>query len=179
MTVYHKDHEILDKIDAIFNHLHNCERWFGMSTDQSGNNWAKETIINPFVITSSGIDTWSTGVYTKIIGSTDTPVMAGNTEFGPHRLLVSAVSSTASAVYKLRFTWTGSTGILNDGLGSSDYSEFMFKVDPLKNAQSIPGGPVKITTCIIDIGSRCWMQMKSTADGVTANLYVGIHEHGH
>jgi hypothetical protein len=41
-------------IDYTEEHVHNKERWFGISADQAGNDWALQDTLNPFTATSGG-----------------------------------------------------------------------------------------------------------------------------
>ena len=88
----------LDGLPFIEHHVHNLDRWFGKSGDQSGNNWATENSLTPFQAVS-GDGAFGTAI--KVMGSADTPVIAGRTKFDLHRIHV--LSCDQATVYYIRF----------------------------------------------------------------------------
>ncbi|GAG30502.1 unnamed protein product, partial [marine sediment metagenome] len=77
--------DIYTEVVEIEHHLHNYERWFGKSADQSGNDWAIESGLTAFQAESAAGDF---GTAIKILGPADTPDQTGMTKFDLHRVMV-------------------------------------------------------------------------------------------
>lgn len=72
---------IYDEVVEIERHLHNRERWFGISGDQSGNDWAVEAGLNAFRAISGNGDFGSdANDEAKVLGTADTPAISGRTK---------------------------------------------------------------------------------------------------
>lgn len=71
--------EILEK------HHHNFEYWFGLHPSfQEGVDCGSRDSMNPYIMTSGNDDY---GDWLCILGSNDTPVIAGKTRYDPHRAI--------------------------------------------------------------------------------------------
>ena len=135
MTVFHKDTKILKELDDIETHVHSDARWFGKSTDQTGNIWGADNLAPYQVITgpSCAYSTAATSV-AKVIGPADTPVQSGMVKFDLHRILIVAVSTDVH--FKMRCIHGSSTSTLNGQIAVGHYSEWMLKFD-----QAVPTLP--------------------------------------
>ena len=164
---YNYSNEWINEIAEIEHHLHNRERWFGISADQSGNNWALRGTLNPFVLTS-GAGVW--GAWAKILGPADTPAIPGMTKFDGHRVLVSDLG--ASTPFIIQVAQGPDADV---ALAAGHFTEFM--VVAADAVVTRAGGlPVDIITRLVDVGTQVWARCKcATAD--TVSCFVGIHEY--
>jgi hypothetical protein len=163
------------KIDSILvealeieRHIHNLERWWGKSADQSGNNWATRGTLTPFQVTS-GIGDW--GAWIKVVGTDDTPIRAGMTRFDFHKFLVIDVDSLTP--YIIQFA-KGESG--DAGVAAGTFTEFMY-VASTDNPSKAGGGPISMRTARGYAGiDKVWCRIKNaTAD--TLDFFLGVHEY--
>lgn len=153
-------------------HLHSQEWWFGISTDQSGDNWAADRLVPFQAISGNGDYGGDANDEAKVIGADDTPVGAGMTLFDMHRILIDAVSQ--GTVYKLRVVW--GDGTMSEAILAGQYSESQFLFDSV-NPQLSAGIPVDIRLPRLDVGTKVWVQCKNATDNATIDFYVGLHEY--
>ena len=164
--------EIFQETEIIEKHDHNIEHWVGISGDQSGNNWGIEDTLAPFTV-KSGDGTFGAGTdIAKILGSTDTPIMAGNLFYDPHMIFI--VSSSVSTRWRLRFIW--GTGTVVAAIAAHQYSEVIARIDTSNPAQS-SGAPVDIMIPMITVCDKLWIQGWNATNDATMTLMVGLHEY--
>ncbi len=153
-------------------HFHNYERWLGISSDQSGNNWATESRLTPFVATSNAGDF---GTAIKVLGPDDTPIQAGMVEFDFHRLLISDLEVTSPYIIRVIEDVDGD-GVANTAEGKGYYTDAM--VVTSDNVAARAGGlPLDIVDKRALDGTRVWIKVKA-AGSVTIDFYIGFHEYG-
>lgn len=159
--------KILKETEEIEGHIHNRERWFGISSDQSGDDWALRGTLNPFVLTSGAGD-W--GAWAKILGPNDTPSISGMTEYDGHRVIISDLQAATPFIIQVAQGDDPDVAVSN-GL----FTEFMVIAnDPVVNRSG--GGPMSIITRKVPVGTKVWARTKcATAD--TVSVFVGIHEY--
>lgn len=161
---------ITSEVTYAEDHVHNKERWFGISADQSGNDWALQETLNPYRATS-GDNAWGTSGTdpAKIFGTEDTPIFVGGVRGDFHRILITANSS--STPYKLRIVWGTGTNV--EAVAAGQYSEFMFTKDVAdKNRKILDIMTVKITS-----GSKMWIECWNATNDATIDFFVGVHEY--
>ena len=149
-------------------HLHTQCRWYGKSTDQSGNDWAAPNI-TPFQA-DSGNNDWGTAI--KVLGPDDTPTITGMTKFGINRILITDVER--DTVYKLQFSYgltDSATAVLAD-----DYTELMIKFDAT-NPQQSAGIPFPLLMPCQAVGTKVWVAAWNASDTGTVDFFVGLHEY--
>jgi len=147
-------------------HFHTLERWFGKSADQSGTNWATEVSLTTFQATS-GVGVFGTAI--KVVGSTDTPVVAGKAQFDAHTIFVQ--STQAATIYILRFIWgTGDNADVEEAAGRYSDSPYM------REAANGRGAPVDHRMPRLAVGTKVWVKTKNAA-AQTIDFYVGLHEY--
>ncbi len=148
-------------------HFHNRERWFGISADQTGDDWALRGTLNPFVLTS-GANDW--GAWAKILGPDDTPLIPGMTQFDGHRVLVVDLQAVTPFIIQVAQGDDADAALLINA-----FTEFMVVANDPVVARA-GGFPFNILTRKVPSGTRIWARTKcATAD--TASLFVGIHEY--
>lgn len=154
-------------------HLHTKEVWFGKSADQSGNNWGTVAGLTSFQAISGNGDFGSDADdEAKILGSDDTPVVAGKTLFDLHRILV--VTQNQSSPYILRVVW--GTGTMADAITAGQYSLIAVVAD--STLEHIAGGaPFSVLMPQVAAGSKVWVQAKNATDNATIDFLVGLHEY--
>ncbi len=108
------------RVHEIEKHLHNDEKWFGVAASASGETHIADRMgpgIAAFALLS-GNDAF--GSWVQILGSSDTPVLAGRVKFDIHRILVTTTDSTT--VFLVQFVVGESAGIAAK-LSAEDYTE--------------------------------------------------------
>jgi hypothetical protein len=153
-------------------HLHSNERWFGLSGSASGEVTRMDNIggtTTPFQM-DAGNNTW--GTWLQIVGSSDTPVDAGNVYFDLHRLEITAREENSTVHLVQMGCDTSGANALTNG----NYSELMFVSESVA-AQSV-ATPIMIKTRRYAAGTKCWMRVWAvTKDTGTVDFFIGLHEY--
>ena len=154
-------------------HFHNYERWFGISADQSGNDWALSvsTAGMPTVYQAiSGNDTYGADANdeAKVWGTDD--ALGTNVKLDIHEIFVTAASETS--IFYLRVVH--GSGTMADAITAGQYTEFPIIAD------AAVGGSISIIIPVmmprITIGTdKIWIQAKNTTDNATISFLVGAH----
>ncbi len=151
-------------------HFHCRERWFGISADQSGTDWALADTLAPFVITS-GNNTW--GAAAKILGTSDTPAIDGNVKYDPHRFLITTVS--VDTIWKLQFIY--GTGTAADAVTAGQFTSIYTGYDSA-NPTTLPRVPVDIhIPRLVCAADQLWCRGWNATNSSTISIFVGIHEY--
>lgn len=155
---------IMEELEAFEEHFHNEELWFGISADQSGEDWGEQDTLTPFVATS-GNNAWGTAGTdpAKVAGLLDSG--AGEGDF--HRILV--VANTSATVYKGRIIW--GTGTVAQGVAANQYTEFMFIRDAVASQRKI----FDIMMPRLPAGNRVWLEIWNATNDATLTFFVGAH----
>ncbi len=153
-------------------HIHNYERWFGISGDQSGNDWALESSLAPFVATSGAADF---GTAIKVLGTTDTPDQADMVKYDPHRIFVTDMNTNTLYILRFIFDCDGDE-VANTAEGKGYYTDTPF-IAPDTNVNRVGGVAVTIITKQVISGIRLWAKVKNALTAKTLNFYIGIHEY--
>lgn len=158
------------RIAEIEGHFHTRERWFGISADQSGTDWALADTLNPFVLTS-GNNTW--GAAAKIFGTSDTPAITDMVGFDPHRILV--VASTSNTIYKVQLIYGSGTSAA--AISAGQYSSIFVGIDK-DNPNVVRRSPTDVSMPVLECGvdqvwARCW----NATNEATLSFVIGIHEY--
>lgn len=157
-----------ENAEIIEQHIHNAEKWFGKSADQSGNDWAEEASLTPFRAISGASDFGAdANDEAKIFGTDDLPDRAGTTHFCVRHLMMSAVSVGTDSV--LRFIFGVGTMAASEALGQ--YTDMM-----LTDARK--GGPVGIVGHRIpsNLGVKVWIRLKNATDNAAADFFISLQE---
>lgn len=153
-------------------HLHSPGYWFGKSADQSGSDWAADTLTSFQAISGNGVYGADANDEAKILGSSDTPFLTGSQKFDLHRILVKGVS--AGTPYKLRIVW--GTGTMAAAITALQYAETMVQFDSA-NPQLSAGIPIEIQMPRLAVGTQVWIQAKNATDNATIDFFIGLHEY--
>lgn len=150
-------------------HLHSYERWLETAASASGETHVADRIGdgNGAFVLDAGNDDW--GAWVQVLGSSDTPVMAGNVKFDLHRIEVSATERNEIYFVQIALSDSGAAALATD-----DYTEIVFK--PASN--QIDSGPVMVQTRRKDVGTKVWARCKCPGQNTaTMNLFIGLHEY--
>lgn len=145
------------------------ERWFGISADQSGNDWALDTF-NPYVI-ASGDNTYGAAI--KLIGTDDMPAISSKTIYDLRRGFIDAVDH--STLYKFRFIW--GSGTVGDAETAKQYSEVLVKFDNTNPTQTA-GVPFIIKMQRLVSGTdKLWCKIWNATNLSEIDIFIGIREY--
>ena len=157
----------LDDVPIIEEHDHNRERWFGKSADQTGTDWATEASLTAFQ-GASGSAAFGTAI--KVLGSSDTPNIAGNTKFDFHRIFVEG--SSATTIYVIRFIYgTGDDADVEEAAGR--YSDVYYR----KESAAGRGAPADLRSPLLASTTKFWAKVKNASNEATLDFFVGFHEY--
>ncbi|HUT58994.1 MAG TPA: hypothetical protein VNA25_14190 [Phycisphaerae bacterium] len=158
---------IIREVEFVEQHVHNRERWFGKSADQSGNDWALESGLTVYrAISGNGVFGADANDEAKLLGSADTPFRTGMVKYDAHRLMVSAVSNANDCV--LRLIW---------GTGTMAAAETALQYSDLMITDAKKGGPIPVIMRRIAVGTLLWARLKNGTDNATIDFFLGIHEY--
>lgn len=163
------------KVNEIEKHFHNKERWFGISADQSGNDWALSVSsagMPSYFRATSGNDTYGAdaGDEAKVWGTED--AMGTDTKLDLHEIFITAASTTT--IYYMRVVY--GSGTMAAAITAGQYIEFPVIAD------AAAGGSIAVIIPIlmprITIGTdKVWVQTKNTTDNATIDFLVGGHSY--
>lgn len=158
------------EIEEVEHHLHNWERWFGLSGSPSGETHRAQRIgitTTPFQV-DAGNNTWSS--WLQILGSSDTPADTGKLFFDLHRLMIVAVEN-ANNVHFIQIG-LGSSGAA--ALSAGTYSELVFQPQSVQGQQTILDVLVDRVAVTTKTWLRLWVVGQNTS---TMDFFFGLHEY--
>ena len=167
---------ILAELEAIEEHLHGDERWYGKAKTANGEIHVADLIslytktsfvVSPFQL-DAGDDGW--GGWVQILGSGDTPMEEGKTLFDLHKLLiVSAEQTLATTFIQIAVGTSGAAG-----LTAKTYTTLAYQTAVNHGSQ----GAVLFMFKRHIIGTKCWGRTLSVGkDTGTIDFYFGLHEY--
>ncbi len=158
----------LDQVQAIEQHFHTRWRWFGISANQTGDDWALATGLTAFSADSgSGVF----GAVIKVLGPDDTPIFAGHTLFDSGMILAATLQHTTP--YVMQLIW--GTGTSADAITAEQFTEVMLIKSTATGAAG--GSPFPIRMLRIAVGTNVWARVKNATDTSTIEFFIGIHEY--
>lgn len=162
---------LASKVDQIEKHHHNRTIWCGKSGDQSGNNWAADTLTPYQAISGSGDYGADPNDEALLVGTDDVMGDAGSVYHDLHEILVVDVS--VGTEFKLRFI-TGS-GTIAQAITAKSWSEIMVKFDAIAASQTA-GTPFALINIRSIVGvEKIWLQAKNATNNATIDFYIGGH----
>lgn len=160
------------KVHEIERHFHNRERWRGKKAVQSATDWADDTLSAFRAISGNNVYGGEANDEALVIGTDDTPAIAGNTRYDLHRIMMTGASS--STAYKLRIVY--GTGTMADAITAGQYSEMVIMSDPA--AAQVPHDVFDVMMPRGTCGStKVWIQAWNATDNATIDFLVGWHEY--
>lgn len=161
------------RLVGVERHLHNRERWFGKLAVQTATDWADNTLSPYRAISGNNTYGADANDEAQVIGTDDTPAIAGNVFYDLHRIMV--VGASSSTVYKLRIVY--GAGTMAAAVGAGQYSELVIMVDP--SVAQVPHDVFSIIMPRLTCGSvKVWIQAWNATDNATIDFLVGLHEYG-
>ncbi len=150
------------------NHLHNRERWFGKLGAQTATDWGEEASLAPYrAISGAGIFGVDANDEALVLGTDDTPAIAGMTRFDPHRLEVTAASNATDWVLRLIY----GSGTMAEAEGDGQYSDVMVQ-------EARKGSPIDLMVPRCPTGEcQIWVRAKNATNNAWIDFFIGIHEY--
>jgi hypothetical protein len=161
------------RVHEIERHLHGRERWFGKLAVQTATDWADNNIVTPYRCIS-GNNAYGTDANDEalLVGTADTPAIAGMAKFDLHRVFI--VASSSETVWKLQLIY--GTGTMADAIAAGQFSTFMLKVDAA--AASSPALPMDVMLPRGTCGAtKVWMRGWNITNNATIDFFIGWHEY--
>ena len=156
------------KVHQIERHLHSGARWFETASVPDGEVHVADSIgsgAGAFQA-DAGNDTW--GDWIQVLGSSDTPTVAGKAYFDPHQMIVE--DTERANTYFLQFA-RGDSGAA--GLAAGNYTELIYAASVQKEA-----GIIDVQTGRAPAGSKIWFRVMCPGqDTGTFDFYFGVHEY--
>lgn len=156
------------RVNEIERHFHVRERWWGAVAVPDETNAIAATVTVPFAATS-GNDDWGAAI--PILGTADNPVLATNTKFDPHLVLITNLDDETDP-WRLRFIW--GTGTSADAIAAGDWTEVMIESNAVPGNRA-GGSPLEIRCPRIDVGSKMWAQVWNDTNAEVMQFYWGAH----
>lgn len=164
------NNSIKNVVDTIQRHNHSPERWLVAAAVPVGETHVADSMSDSSAAfqADGGADTW--GAWIQVIGSEDTPVVAGNILFDFHKIFLTA-NERNDTIYKFQFAF-GDSGAAAWAAG--DYTEF-----PIITQTGITNvDPIRIQSERIDSGAKVWCRVWAVGAATgTIDFYVGLHEY--
>lgn len=160
------------RVHEIERHFHGRERWRGKKASQTATDWADD-VLTPFRATSGNNDYGGdANDEALVLGTADTPAIAGNTRYDLHRIMM--VGASSSTAYKLRIVY--GTGTMADAITAGQYSEMVIMSDP--SAAQVPHDVFDVMMPRGTCGStQIWVQAWNATNNATIDFLVGWHEY--
>jgi len=162
------------RVAEIERHFHSNERWLGKLPVQTPTQWGKRLPCFTPYRAISGASTWGADANdeAQVLGTADTPVIAGNTRYDIHRIFVSDASD--SGVYNIRLVY--GTGTMADAIIAEQFSTMMMRMDAATG--QIAHGPVTAQMrCGTGGATKVWVQVASASNNAWIDFFVGLHEY--
>lgn len=157
---------ILEEAYEAAHHVHTRERWLGATGAPNETNAADPASFTAFQL-DSGNNDWGTAV--PIIGSSDTPVIAGNIYFDMHRILF--VDVELASLYRIRFAWGNSYA---EGIALENYTEIVL----LRGAiGAVEAPPIDMRIPRLRAGTKVFGNCWNAGATAMVDFFIGIHEY--
>lgn len=158
----------LTEVIEIERHLHSQERWWGALVAPDETNAIEANVNRPFAATS-GDNTWGTAI--PICGTDDNPVLATDTLFDPHRILVVDLDDDTTP---WRFRMIYGTGTSGDAITAGQWTEIMIVTNAVPGNRA-GGAPADIKMCRHAVGVKIWAQAWNDTNGEILQFFYGCH----
>ena len=163
---------MLARFEELEGHVHNWERWLCAAAvpnagihvaDRIG---ATATSTSPFTLTS-GNDTW--GNWVQLLGSSDTPVVAGMVRYDLHRILVLVANTVSPYFIQIGFGTSGAQALTDNTFSS-------LVINPASNTDKTEALPFmsKQQAAGTKAWGRCWCV---GSNAKTLTVMFGLHEY--
>ena len=156
------------RTNEIERHLHNVERWWGAVAVPDEANAIEANVDRPFAATS-GANTWGAAI--PILGTADNPVLATDTKFDIHRLLITDLDDDTTP-WRIRIIW--GTGTSAAAIAAGQWTEIMVQ------SNAVPGNragasPADVIMRREDVSTKLWAQSWNLNGGEVLSFFAGYH----
>ena len=159
---------IAGEVTEINDSIHAPVRWLGIAAPQTATNWGEVEGLTPYrAISGLGVFGADANDEALVIGTDDTPFIAGRTHFDVHRILVSAASNANPFVLRIIY----GTGTIGDAQTANQYTDFM-----LSDARKGLSVPIHMPEGASGV-TKLWVRAKNAADNATVDFFIGAHTH--
>jgi len=158
-------------IVEIERHLHNREKWFGAIVAPENELLIADRMAGgvPAFTLAAGNDDF--GSWVQILGSSDTPVIAGSVKFDAHRFMITATNSTKPYIIQIA---AGESA----GLAALIATEMFTEIPYIAASNNNDSGISDIMTRRVPVGTKVWARACCIGgNGTTISFYFGIHEY--
>ena len=156
------------RVAEIERHLHSGARWFEAAAVPDGETHVADQIgegAGAFQI-DAGDDGW--GNWTQVLGSDDTPTVAGKAYFDPHLLVIE--DNERASTYFIQFT-RGDSGAA--GYAAGHYTELVLALVTRAGGVIVP-----VQTGRAPAGSKLWARCMCPGQNTALiDFYIGLHEY--
>ncbi len=163
------DNSLAYRVGEIERHFHNWERWLCAAAVPSATHIADRigsTGTAAFTVTS-GNNTW--GNWLQILGSADTPVVAGQVKYDLHRVLMTTTNQVGLWFFQFAFGASGAAA-----LAAESYCSIIF--NPVSNTDKTDA--IDVLTRRQTAGTLAWARAWSVgANAKTLSFMFGLHEY--
>lgn len=157
------------KVAEIERHLYSYEHWMERAAVPNAEIHVADSIgsgLGSFLLDAGNL-TW--GAWVQLLGSGDTPHLAGNALYDMHRLLIEATELNDLYFLQIGFGASGAAA-----LAAFTYTELV--VHPLNVNQD--SGPIEMQIRRQAVGTKAWARCMSPGNNTaTINFFFGIHEY--
>lgn len=159
------------RIAEIERHMHSWDRRFGKAVTPSGDTHVADLLgpgVTAFQITT-GNNTW--GNWVQVLGSSDTPQIAGATRYDHHRIVVEAASYSGTYFIQVAF---GESADLAAKITAKTYTSHMY----MGQSATVKTDSSPIQVRRQSAGTKAWFRaMVNGQNAKTLDFYIGLHEY--
>ena len=160
------------RVAEVERHLHSRERWFGKLAVQTATDWADNTLTPYRAISGAGAYGTDPNDEALVLGTADSPAIAGTVRFDFHKLMV--INASQDTVYKLRIVY--GSGTMAAAIAAGQFSETMFRMDPA--ASQVPHMAIPVQMPRGTSGAtQVWIQAWNATNNATVDFVIGLHEY--
>ena len=160
-----RENAILYETTVVEDHFHNRERWFGIATPQTAVNWGTQESLTVYQAVSGNS---AFGVALQVLGTGDTPIIAGQRFFDIRRISIADVSNANP--YILRLIWDPVSAAAGEAAG-------MFTEVFCQQATAAGQNKPQDLICFrIPCSTyQVWAKVKNGTNLATINFFIGVH----
>lgn len=159
-------------LGEIERHLHSNEKFFGLAGTPNAEIHRADRITlkpEPFVA-NAGNDDW--GAWLQIMGSGDTPALAGSVKYDFHEMLFVSHEHNSN-VYAVQIVG-GESADIAAKVAAEEITEIVF----ITGGGNTEVGPITIKSRRSAAGVKCWVRVWAKGQNTsTLSFYFGIHEY--
>ena len=164
------EHSLAYEVNEIERHVHNWERWMTEAAVAVGETHVADSINDNQASfqADGGNNDW--GAWIQILGSSDTPVIAGMPKFDLHRMLVVGHEHNNN-LYLMQIAF-GASGAAALAAG------ICTEVTLFTGGGNTEVGPIEFLNKRLDAGTKTWARVWAVGQNTgTLNFLFGLHEY--